>query len=58
MIDGRIELKVLRIKGNQVHVGIEAPRETSIHRKEVWLRLQGEEDDEDPSTSRQALGGH
>lgn len=41
MIDGRIELKVLRIKGSQVHIGIEAPRETGIHRKEVWLRLEG-----------------
>ena len=40
MIDGRIELKVLRIKGSQVHIGIEAPRETSIHRKEVWVRLE------------------
>lgn len=44
MIDGRIELKVLRIKGSQVHIGIEAPRETGIHRKEVWLRLQAGED--------------
>lgn len=43
MIDGRIELKVLRIKGSQVHIGIEAPRETTIHRKEVWVRLQDEE---------------
>ncbi|MEE4360784.1 MAG: carbon storage regulator CsrA [Pseudomonadales bacterium] len=40
MIDGRIELKVLRIKGSQVHIGIEAPRETVIHRQEVWLRIQ------------------
>ena len=40
MIDGQIELKVLRIKGSQVHIGIEAPRETAIHRKEVWVRMQ------------------
>ena len=40
MIDGQIELKVLRIKGSQVHLGIEAPRETAIHRKEVWVRLR------------------
>ena len=70
MIDGRIELKVLRIKGNQVHIGIEAPRETGIHRKEVWLRLQGEEgdegagaatgeeEDETSDTPRLALGSH
>ena len=44
MIDGTIELKVLRIKGSQVHIGIEAPRETVVHRQEVWLRLQEEGD--------------
>lgn len=49
MIDGLIELKVLRIKGSQVHIGIEAPRETGIHRKEVWLRLQEGEESDAPS---------
>ena len=67
MIDDRIELKILRIKGNQVHIGIEAPRETGIHRKEVWLRLHGDEDGseevndaghEDRSEARLALGDH
>jgi len=47
MIDGQIELKVLRIKGSQVHIGIEAPRETAIHRKEVWVRLQDGEAEAD-----------
>ena len=66
MIDGRIELKVLRIKGNQVHIGIEAPRETAIHRREVWLRLEGgeegsagvEAEDAGASEARLALGGN
>lgn len=40
MIDGQVEIKVLRIRGNQVHLGIDAPAETMIHRREVWLRLQ------------------
>jgi carbon storage regulator len=61
MIDGRIELKVLRIKGSQVHIGIEAPRETTIHRKEVWVRLQdegedGEEQPEDAPAGQLAAG--
>lgn len=47
MIDGEIELKVLRIKGSQVHLGIEAPREAAIHRKEVWVRLQEDESEAD-----------
>jgi carbon storage regulator len=49
MIDGTIELKVLRIKGSQVHIGIEAPRETVVHRQEVWLRLQEEAGDGAPA---------
>lgn len=40
MIDGHIEIKVLRIRGNQVHLGIDAPAETLVHRHEVWVRLQ------------------
>ena len=46
MIDDDIELKVLKIRGSQVHLGIEAPKDASVHRKEVWLRIQ-EEDDQD-----------
>ena len=41
MIDDTIELKVLKIRGSQVHLGIEAPRQAAVHRKEVWLRIQG-----------------
>ena len=42
IIDDEIELKVLKIRGSQVHLGIEAPRKASVHRKEVWLRIQDE----------------
>jgi len=42
MIDNDIELKVLKIRGSQVHVGIDAPKKSSVHRKEVWLRIHGE----------------
>ena len=44
MIDDDIELKVLKIRGSQVHLGIEAPKDASVHRKEVWLRIQDEDD--------------
>ncbi len=42
MIDDEIELKVLKIRGSQVHLGIDAPKRASVHRKEVWLRIHGE----------------
>ncbi len=50
MIDDDIELKVLKIRGSQVHVGIEAPRRATVHRKEVWLRIQ-EENEPAPATN-------
>ncbi|MEJ2131429.1 MAG: carbon storage regulator CsrA [Gammaproteobacteria bacterium] len=42
IVDDKIEIKVLKIKGSQVHLGIDAPREAVVHRKEVWLRIQAE----------------
>ncbi len=42
MIDDDIELKVLKIRGSQVHLGIDAPKHATVHRKEVWLRIRGE----------------
>ena len=39
MIDDEIELKVLKIRGSQVHIGIDAPKSSAVHRKEVWLRI-------------------
>lgn len=42
MIDNEIELKVLKIRGSQVHLGIDAPKKAAVHRKEVWLRIHGE----------------
>lgn len=47
MIDDKIELKVLKIRGSQVHLGIEAPRQAAVHRKEVWLRIQDGMDGEE-----------
>ena len=49
MIDDDIELKVLKIRGSQVHLGIDAPKKAAVHRKEVWLRIRAEPDATDPS---------
>ena len=39
-IDDDIKIVVVQIKGRQVRLGIEAPRETKIHREEVFLAIQ------------------
>jgi carbon storage regulator len=40
MIDGRIHVKVVRVEGEIVKVGIEAPAEVPVHRMEVYLEIQ------------------
>ncbi len=39
-IDDEIKIVVLQIKGRQVRLGIEAPKDTKIHREEVYLAIQ------------------
>lgn len=38
--DDEIQLTVLDISGNQVRLGVEAPRNISIHREEVYQRIK------------------
>jgi carbon storage regulator len=40
VIDGRIRVKVIRVEGDVVKIGIEAPAEVSIHRQEVYDEIQ------------------
>lgn len=40
IIDNCIEVTILDIRGDQVKVGINAPKEIPIYRKEVYLQIQ------------------
>lgn len=42
MIGDDIEVKLLDIKENQVKVGISAPRNVAVHRREVYLAIKAE----------------
>lgn len=42
VINDDIEITVFDIQGDQVRIGINAPRSISIHRKEVYLEIQQE----------------
>ncbi|HOM29279.1 MAG TPA: carbon storage regulator CsrA [Deltaproteobacteria bacterium] len=37
-----IQVSVVEIKGSQVKLGIKAPREVSVHRQEIYLKIQEE----------------
>ena len=40
IIDNNIEVTVLDIRGDQVKIGISAPKEIPIYRKEVYIQIQ------------------
>jgi len=40
IIDGRITIKILRLEGDVVKVGIEAPLQVPVHRQEVYDEIQ------------------
>ena len=42
VVNNNIEITVLEIRGDQVKIGIAAPREVPIYRKEVYLQIQEE----------------
>ena len=39
-----VTLTILGVKGNTVRIGIDAPRDVTVHREEVYLRIQNEKE--------------
>lgn len=53
IIGDDVNITVLGVKGNQVRLGINAPKDVSVHREEIYLRIQQEKEGSEDSDNKE-----
>ena len=48
MIGDEVKVTVLGVKGNQVRIGVDAPKHVSVHREEIFDRIKEEKEQKKP----------
>jgi len=51
VINDDIEIMIIKVKGNKVSLGITAPRNISVNRKEIYLKIQEEKNSQEEAST-------